>query len=98
MDCHLDLLTMMVGGQPSDTFGGSRRTRALLAHIRRARAFVDRARVSTTPVEELHLAFRQVRTIERALARTTRNGETPPLLARDLANLVEQTIAEINRL
>jgi len=98
VDCHLDLLTMMVGGQPSDTFGGSRRTRALLAHIRRARAFVDRARVSTTPVEELHLAFRQVRTIERALARTTRNGETPPLLARDLANLVEQTIAEINRL
>jgi hypothetical protein len=42
--------------------------------------------------------LRRIRTLERVLAHTAKNGETPPPLALALTNLVEQTIAEITHL
>lgn len=88
----------MIAEQPSDTFGDRHVTRALLAHIGKARGLVDAARLEVSPDRELQLAVRQLRTAGRGLARKARSGETPPDLALALSTLMDQTIAEIGQL
>jgi len=39
--------------------------------------------------------MRQLRTFNRALEKTTRNGKTPPELAAELSVLVQEALAEL---
>src|SRR5262249_115911 len=78
VNCHIDLVARMIAEQPSDTFGDRRVTKALLAHIGKARGLVDAARLEISPGPDLRLALRQLRTVARGLARKARSGETPP--------------------
>jgi hypothetical protein len=98
VDCHIDLLASMIAEQPSDTFGDRRVTKALLAHIGKARGLVDAARLEISPGPDLRLAMRQLRTAARGLARKARSGETPPDLALTLSTLMDQIMAEIGQL
>ena len=98
MDCHLDLLANLIAPQPADTFGDHRVQLSLVAHIGKARGLVDAARTGNGANKQLRLAMRQMRTIQRALARKAKGGETPPDLALTLATLVDQTIVEISNL
>jgi hypothetical protein len=94
--CRIDLLTAAVSQQDPEVFGNPRKARTNLFHLDKASTLLDEARTAGPKQRtKLRLTMRQLRTFNRAVEKTTRNGKTPPDLAAYLSVLVQEALAEL---
>ena len=96
--CRIDLLTAAVtvsSQQDPEVFGNPRKAGTHLFHLDKANRLLEEARTSPKQRTKLRLTMRQLRTFNRALEKTTRNGKTPPDLAAFLSGLVQEALAEL---
>ena len=92
---RIDLLTAAVSQQDPEVFGNPRKTQTHLFHLDKAGQLLEEARTGPKMRTKLRLAMRQLRTFNRAVEKTTRNGKTPPELAAYLSTLVQEALAEL---
>jgi hypothetical protein len=98
VDCRIALLTSAISGESPAEFGGPRKTRALLMHLDNAQNQVDAARQGTKVRAKIRLAIRQLRTLNRALEKTIKNGRTPASVGDFLTARVQEALAELDQL
>jgi hypothetical protein len=98
VDCRIDILSTAIGAESPEEFGGPRKAHSLITRIDNARAFLDSARQGTKVRSKLRLATRQLRTLNRALQKTIKNGKTPPQVGQFLSDRIQEALVELNEL
>jgi hypothetical protein len=98
VDCRIDILSTAIGAESPEEFGGPREAHSLITRLDKARAFLDSARQGTKVRSKLRLATRQLRTLNRALQKTIKNGKTPPQVGQFLSDRIQEALVELNQL
>jgi hypothetical protein len=98
VDCRIDILSTAIGAESPEEFGGARKAHSLITRIDNARAFLDSARQGTKVRSKLRRATRQLRTLNRALQKTIKNGKTPPQVGQFLSDRIQEALVELNEL
>jgi hypothetical protein len=98
VDCRIALLTSTISGESPAQFGGARKAHALLMRLDNAQNQVDAARQGTKVRAKIRLAIRQLRTLNRALQKTIKNGKTPASVGDFLTARIQEALAELDQL
>src|SRR5262249_50764939 len=87
-----------IGAESPQEFGGPRKAHTLLSHLDKARVLLDAARQGPKVREKLRLATRQLRTLNRALQKTIKNGKTPPDVGAFLSARIQEALVDLDEL
>ena len=98
VDCRIALLTSAISVESPAEFGGGRKTHALLMRLDNAQNQVDAARQGGKVRAKIRLAIRQLRTLNRALEKTIKNGKTPASVGDFLTARIQEALAELDQL